>query len=108
MALTVADLEETEDGFKIVIRKSKTDQEGHGETIAIVRGGASCPVKAVKAWLPASACTASESSAGDLCLKVLQICHHVHDGSKNNCVAGKERNPENDLRDELILGQRHL
>jgi integrase len=54
VALDVADLEETEDGFKIIIRRSKTDQEGHGETIAIVRGGATCPVKAVKAWLQAA------------------------------------------------------
>ena len=51
VALDVADLEETEDGFKIIIRRSKTDQEGYGATIAIVRGGATCPVKAVKAWL---------------------------------------------------------
>jgi integrase len=34
VALDVADLEETEDGFKIIIRRSKTDQEGHGATIA--------------------------------------------------------------------------
>jgi site-specific recombinase XerD len=52
VALNVRDLEETEEGLKIIIRRSKTDQEGHGETIAIVRGhGMSCPVKAVKAWL---------------------------------------------------------
>ena len=38
----------------MTIRKSKTDQEGHGATIAIVRGGACCPVKAVKAWLTAA------------------------------------------------------
>ena len=34
VALDVADLEETEDGLKVIIRRSKTDQEGHGETIA--------------------------------------------------------------------------
>src|SRR6516165_2707237 len=50
VALDVADLKETDDGFKVTIRRSKTDQEGHGETIAIVRGSAACPVKAVKAW----------------------------------------------------------
>jgi integrase len=50
----VADLEETEDGFKIIIRRSKTDQEGHGETIAIARGVTTCPIKAVKAWLQAA------------------------------------------------------
>jgi integrase len=33
VALDVADLEDTEDGFKIIIRRSKTDQEGHGVTI---------------------------------------------------------------------------
>jgi integrase len=54
VALDVGDLEDTEDGIKITIRRSKTDQEGHGETIAIIRGGASCPVKAVKAWLLAA------------------------------------------------------
>jgi site-specific recombinase XerD len=54
VALNVADLEESEDGLKITIRRSKTDQEGHGETIAIIRGGACCPVKAVTAWLQAS------------------------------------------------------
>jgi hypothetical protein len=29
-------------------------RRGHGETIAIVRGSAACPVKAVKAWLAAA------------------------------------------------------
>jgi hypothetical protein len=57
VALNVADLEETEDGLKITIRRSKTDQEGHGETIAIIRGGVACPVKAVKAWMQAAAIT---------------------------------------------------
>jgi site-specific recombinase XerD len=54
VALDVTDLEETEEGFRVSIRRSKTDQEGHGEVIAIVRGGSTCPVKAVKAWLEAA------------------------------------------------------
>ncbi len=54
VALDVADLEETEEGFRVTIRRSKTDQEGHGEVIAIIRGGSTCPVKAVKAWLEAA------------------------------------------------------
>jgi hypothetical protein len=54
VALDVADLQETDDGFRVLIRRSKTDQEGHGETIAIVRGHHACPVKAVKAWLSAA------------------------------------------------------
>jgi integrase len=58
VALDVADLEETEDGLRVTIRRSKTDQEGHGVTIAIVRGGTCCPVKALKAWLDAAGITA--------------------------------------------------
>jgi hypothetical protein len=54
VALDVADLEETEEGLKIIIRRSKTDQEGHSEAIAIARGVTTCPVKAVKAWLQAA------------------------------------------------------
>jgi integrase len=58
VALDVADLQETDDGFRVPLRWSKTDQEGHGETIAIVRGRHACPVKAVKAWLSAAGITA--------------------------------------------------
>jgi site-specific recombinase XerD len=57
VALNVSDLEETEDGFRITIRKSKTDQEGQGQTIGIMRGSAACPVRAVKAWLQAAGIT---------------------------------------------------
>jgi hypothetical protein len=45
------------DGSKALskaIRRSKTDQEGQGVTIAIVRGGSCCPVTALKAWLEAA------------------------------------------------------
>lgn len=38
VALTVADLEEVPDGLKILIQKSKTDQEREGHTIAILNG----------------------------------------------------------------------
>lgn len=51
VALDVADLVETEDGYRVAIRHSKTDQEAQGATIAIIRGARACPVKAVKAWL---------------------------------------------------------
>jgi site-specific recombinase XerC len=54
VALNVSDLEETEDGFRVTIRKSKTDQEGQGQTIGIMRGSAACPVRAVKTWLAAA------------------------------------------------------
>jgi hypothetical protein len=51
VALNVEDLEFTDDGLRVVIRKSKTDQEAQGVTIAIIRGGACCPVRAIMEWL---------------------------------------------------------
>jgi site-specific recombinase XerC len=57
VALDVADLEETDEGLRVTIRQSKTDQEGHGQVIAIARGSSTCPVKAIKAWLEASGIT---------------------------------------------------
>src|ERR1700730_8866320 len=55
VALDVADLEETETGLLVTIRRRKTDQEGAGRTIAIPRGDVACPVKALRAWLDAAA-----------------------------------------------------
>jgi len=57
VALNMEDLEESELGFKVTIRHSKTDQEGAGQTIAIVRGSVACPVTALKAWLEAASST---------------------------------------------------
>jgi site-specific recombinase XerC len=56
VALDVSDIKEEEDGARVTIRRSKTDQEGMGVTIAIVRGGtaATCPVRALRAWLDAA------------------------------------------------------
>jgi len=56
-ALDVADLEETADGL-VTIRRSKTDQEGHGDVIAIPRGTIACPVAALHAWLQVANITA--------------------------------------------------
>jgi hypothetical protein len=49
--------EETPDGLRVTIRRSKTDQEGHGHVIAIPRGMIACPVTALKALLEAAAIT---------------------------------------------------
>jgi integrase len=57
VGLDVEDLEEVDGGLKITIRKSKTDQEGLGSAIAIVRGSIACPVTALKAWLDAARIT---------------------------------------------------
>ena len=57
MALTVADLSEVDGGMRVIIRRSKTDQEGQGQEIAIPAGGKLRPVEAVQAWLAASGIT---------------------------------------------------
>lgn len=57
VGLDVKDIEFTPDGAKIRIRKSKTDQEGAGQTVAIANGGALCPVKALRGWLDTSGIT---------------------------------------------------
>jgi site-specific recombinase XerD len=57
VALDCEDLEETELGLKVTIRHSKTDQEGLGQTIAVVRGSVACPVSAMRAWLDAAGIT---------------------------------------------------
>jgi site-specific recombinase XerD len=57
VALNVDDIEETPEGLRVTIRRSKTDQEGHGQVIAIPRGVIACPVTALKAWLEAAAIT---------------------------------------------------
>jgi len=57
VALNIADLQFCKDGLRITIRKSKTDQEGFGATIAIARGSTACPVEAVHAWIKAASIT---------------------------------------------------
>jgi site-specific recombinase XerD len=54
MALTVADLIKVEGGMRVIIRRSKTDQEGQGHEIAIPSGGKLRPVEAVQVWLAAA------------------------------------------------------
>jgi integrase len=56
-ALNFEDIEGTTDGLRVNIRRSKTDQEGHGDVIAIPLGAIACPVAALKAWLEAAVIT---------------------------------------------------
>ncbi len=53
VALNVEDLVERDEGYKVTIRQSKTDQQGKGQVIAILRQTDSpyCPVQALKDWL---------------------------------------------------------
>jgi integrase len=55
VALNVADIEPSDGGLRVNIRRSKTDQEGEGTVIAIVVGITDCPAKALIAWLSAAA-----------------------------------------------------
>jgi site-specific recombinase XerD len=57
VALDVEDIQECIEGLRVTIRKSKTDQEGVGATIAVCRGSIACPVAAVKEWLSAAGIT---------------------------------------------------
>jgi integrase len=54
VALNVADLEWTSEGVMIRISRSKTDQEGLGQSVAVPRGATACPVAALKAWIEAA------------------------------------------------------
>lgn len=55
--LQVSDITVTEEGLRIVLRKSKTDQEGQGASKGLLYGSEehTCPVRAWQAWLKASA-----------------------------------------------------
>jgi integrase len=56
VALDVDDVEQLEDGLRIRIRRSKTDQEGAGDWKGIPRRSDHevCPVRALQAWLQVS------------------------------------------------------
>ena len=54
VALDLSDLSFTEKGLDVAIRRSKTDQEGQGYTVAIPTGESLRPVAAVRAWLDAA------------------------------------------------------
>lgn len=56
VALDIGDLSFGDDGLEIVIRRSKTDQEGIGRKVGIPYGGRprTCPVRAVRDWIDMS------------------------------------------------------
>jgi integrase len=58
-ALTLADVQDSEDGLKILIRRSKADQEGEGRKLGIPFGSdpRTCPVRAFRKWIVAAAIT---------------------------------------------------
>ena len=57
VALTIADIERATDGIVLYVRRSKTDQDGQGDQIAVPNGRKLKPVEALDAWLEAGAIT---------------------------------------------------
>ena len=55
--LNVEDLEEVADGLRVHVRRSKTDQEGQGAVVPVVRGRTACPVAAVNDWMASAGIT---------------------------------------------------
>jgi site-specific recombinase XerD len=57
VSLDVADVTGDDDGLRIVLRRSKTDQEGEAKTLGLPYGSnpATCPVRAWRAWRAAAA-----------------------------------------------------
>jgi integrase len=73
VALDVSDVTFEDDGLRVTIRRSKTNQEQKAVTIAIIRGQTDyCPMKALRAWLDAAGvtegavCDFVKASAGKL------------------------------------------
>jgi len=56
VALDVEDISETADGLTIRVRRSKTDPEAKGVTVALPYGStaATCPVRSYRAWIAAA------------------------------------------------------
>jgi len=58
--LDINDVTETEDGLVIRVRRSKTDPEGKGATVALPYGSAAatCPVRSYRSWIGTACVTA--------------------------------------------------
>ena len=56
VALDAGDVTETEDGLRILLRRSKTDPEGEGRELGLPPGqhAGTCPVRALRAWRSAA------------------------------------------------------
>jgi len=52
--INVGDLTDRPEGLRLIVRRSKTDQEGKGRIVGIPFGGDLCPVKALRDWLDVS------------------------------------------------------
>jgi integrase len=68
-SLTIEDANFSEDGLVIILRHSKTDQEGKGRKIAIPQGAHpdTCPVRSLREWI-----TAARMETGPLFRRILR------------------------------------
>ncbi len=59
VSLDIPDVESTDDGMKVTIRRSKTDQEARGRAVGIPYGSNPqlCPVRSLRRWLEAAGIT---------------------------------------------------
>ena len=57
VALDVADLDWEAKGLRVTIRRSKTDQEGHGVVVAVPEGRRLTPLTHLRTWLTISGIT---------------------------------------------------
>ncbi|MEE4378235.1 MAG: integrase, partial [Candidatus Competibacteraceae bacterium] len=51
VAIRVEDLTFELDGLRVHLPRSKTDPEGRGEVVPVIRGQQTCPVRAISTWL---------------------------------------------------------
>jgi site-specific recombinase XerC len=70
VALNFEDVEFREDGLKVTIRKSKTDQEGAGQVIGISCGTKLCPVRALREWIAAANITSGPISVASIAMEI--------------------------------------
>ena len=77
------DLRPTADGVVVALRRSKTDQEGEGREVGIPYGStpATCPVRALRAWLellPAEEAANDRALPGDNAALFRPVTRHGH------------------------------
>lgn len=83
VSIRVDDIRYVDEGVLIHLRRSKTDQFGHGRDIAIpYMRGACCPVRAIKAWIALSGI-----DSGELFRRVNRYGHVSDDGLSPQSVA---------------------
>jgi integrase len=59
VSLDIDDLKDDNDGLTVILRRSKTDQEGEGRKVGIPYGSGpqTCPVRTLRAWIEAAELT---------------------------------------------------